>query len=1188
MIKKISSYFFKTFTFCILVLVAALSTGFGLLQTNWCREKLTVFLSEKAEEQGITLKIGKIHGVPPFKWTVDELRIQMDDGRSLELKNAKLRIALLPLLQKKLTISYLSVEEGSYFYSEPSFTWKKMEQTPIAAAKIKSLPFSFASRHIRIRTLHLHNLASKETVSVSIQGKAKVSEDVNEILLYLEIAGKDSSPILTKVYIDGDARTNFLEARIDLKLPSTKLIDPFISLPFDGAFDIKSSIKGPWSTWKSLFSKEKTAGAPLQVALTGVANRLHVPSFELLDSSWKVQGAALLYPDLAINCKKISVKSSFLELAAKFKLDKELDLTKLSSVFVLSDISRFSALAPFALEGDVKGKIKWDKSSSHASITSSNLKIDGMHYSDAKVTLSAANQQNTWKGCFDGTLRSNLLDAKFGGDFAQQNQFIFLSNLNVAALGAQLDGDMQYDFHKDFASGDLFISAPSLRTLRPLLAEESNLDGSLGGEIHFATPLKKKRDNTLEDVRAHILMRNVRYFDKLLSQAVLDMKVHNLLTKPEGILSIECENVLYKDMYFSTLQLKTAQNGSRHPFEIYASGAWKEDMYLRSTGFFQKNGPKWDVEVDTLSGELLRKPFSIKSPFSLQGNTHHLSVDNLFLNIADGTLYLDVKLDENTTKISTKAEHLPLDVLTITKPGVHLYGSTSFDGMLQASPEKHSGYFNVVLEQADLMQQGKEDPLKAKGTLQAHLENNKVQIFSHIYATDQQFLDFSATLPLKYTSAPFSLALDKKAPVSAQMTAEGELEAIFDFINIGSHKAKGLITCHLFLSKNLEDPSLKGQIDLQKGGYENYITGMRLKNVFAKVEAADDKLLLTQFLSDGKEGGTLNATGSMELSPKENFPFCVKADLKDLKLLDFDMISSEFTGELTVTGNTKTAVVKGYVDVPKATIYIGESLPVAVPELDIIYVNRPIHLQGASLKSPKSYPLHYDVNITADDNVFVRGKGLNSQWKGQVHLTGKNATVAAEGSLTLIKGEFSFSGKQFTLTSGEITFHDTPTPSAYIKISGDLQMSDVQVLAVMQGPLSAPTLTFQSIPHMPTSSILARILFNKDISEITAIQALQLANVIVSMSGSGGPDVLEAIRRSIGVDRLTIVGKDGSDEISLQIGWYLTHGVTVSLTQSATSSDVKIEVDLKHGFIFQAETQEQEEGKFSLKWNRNY
>ncbi len=72
------------------------------------------------------------------------------------------------------------------------------------------------------------------------------------------------------------------------------------------------------------------------------------------------------------------------------------------------------------------------------------------------------------------------------------------------------------------------------------------------------------------------------------------------------------------------------------------------------------------------------------------------------------------------------------------------------------------------------------------------------------------------------------------------------------------------------------------------------------------------------------------------------------------------------------------------------------------------------------------------------------------------------------------------------------------------------------------------------------------------------------------------------------MDRLTIVGKGERDEISVQIGWYLSHGITLSLSQSATSSDVTVEVDLKKGFIFQAETQNQEEGKFSFKWNKNY
>ena len=102
------------------------------------------------------------------------------------------------------------------------------------------------------------------------------------------------------------------------------------------------------------------------------------------------------------------------------------------------------------------------------------------------------------------------------------------------------------------------------------------------------------------------------------------------------------------------------------------------------------------------------------------------------------------------------------------------------------------------------------------------------------------------------------------------------------------------------------------------------------------------------------------------------------------------------------------------------------------------------------------------------------------------------------------------------------------------------------------------------------------------------MQAIQLAQVVVSLSGGKGPNILETIRKRLGVDRLNIVSTGSADEITVQIGKYITRGVMVTLSQSQTSSNIIVEVDLKKGFIFQAETQEEEEGKFSLKWNKNY
>ena len=236
------------------------------------------------------------------------------------------------------------------------------------------------------------------------------------------------------------------------------------------------------------------------------------------------------------------------------------------------------------------------------------------------------------------------------------------------------------------------------------------------------------------------------------------------------------------------------------------------------------------------------------------------------------------------------------------------------------------------------------------------------------------------------------------------------------------------------------------------------------------------------------------------------------------------------------------------------------------------------------------FPLYLDVNLDAKDNVFFEGRGLDSQWQGNLHVTGTHVDVHASGRLLLIKGEYLFAGTAFSLTEGEIIFNDKSSPGSYISINGNCALSDVDVIATLHGPLSAPTLTLQSLPQMPISSLLAHLLFNKDITEISAVQALQLAQAILSLSKSQAPDIMEKIRKTLGIDRLNIVStaKNDRETISLQIGKYLMRGVLLTLSQGSENRNVSLEVQLRRGFMLQAQIGENERGKFSFKWHHHY
>ncbi|MES2121360.1 MAG: translocation/assembly module TamB domain-containing protein, partial [Chlamydiota bacterium] len=496
---------------------------------------------------------------------------------------------------------------------------------------------------------------------------------------------------------------------------------------------------------------------------------------------------------------------------------------------------------------------------------------------------------------------------------------------------------------------------------------------------------------------------------------------------------------------------------------------------------------------------------------------------------------------------------------------------------------------HAVLEQADVLHFGKKKPLQAKGSLQAHLNHHTLQVHTDLRASDSQYLELSSTLPVTHTPYPFQISLEMEKPTSAELIAEGNLEDLFDFVNLGFNYLGGNLSSRLFLSRTLEKPSLQGHLDWENGTYENYFTGVVIKGIHAHLEADGDELQLKDLFAHDEKKGRLSAEGKIHLSPKEHFPYGFNAELKSLHALGFNMIDCNLTGPLYFSGDLQQALAQGNLIVDEAKIQLTEELPLEIPTLPVTYIHRPPHLLSQSLAPTPEFQFHIDLDLTADNKVYVEGSGLNAELQGNVHLTGTNTNIDANGSLRLIKGEYQFSGKVFKLTEGEIIFTDKPTPNAYLHLNGTLSLPNVSITAMLRGPLNRPQLTFQSNPQMSTGSILALILFNKDISDISHPEAIQLASTLMSMSGGAGPDVLETIRKSIGVDRLNIVSAgDGSDEIAVQIGKYLTRGVMITLSQSATSSQVMVEVELPKGFVFQAETQEEQEGKFSLKWTRSY
>jgi translocation and assembly module TamB len=1151
---------------------------FAVVQTKGFKKRVQEKLSFIAREAGFVFTIGSIEGDLPFQWTLHGVHLELSPEDILDFDKVIVRVSFLPLLRNELAISYCSINRGKILYSEETLLFPDLS--------LFSLPFHFSIRTFKGESLLFENFQTKETGLFSLRGQGKLKKRATAFFFNAKLYSETSRASYVQATLKGDKEAQSIQAGAQVKMKSAQLLRPFLSPGFETDLFVDASLQGSWKTWEALFASKcknikleikSDQTEPLRGLVNARINKLEANQLKILNRRWLINTSFSLRGDGFLNLSKFALESNLVKGVIKAEFNPSLRLKTSSFQFLIPKLEFLSLYLPVPLQGSLEIDGLYTGQKAEVKLNTDHLYVGSQSYETGKALFQASLEEGIWKGQAELMAREKnlLIEGRTTFTFDGKDR-IAVDECFLTGPDTKIAGNFWIDLSKKEIDGALFGQLFHLSAYRNWAPLHSGIEGTAAAYLDFKGGV----------AHLHLLLNNFHYFKTSAEAIVLDAEFAKARA---GKLSLEATNFRLPQLDVSSFGFHTEwaeeNAGIIGPYRLFAKGGWKEPFEIHSQGKWTQHS----LSVDTLKGYLLKQAFNLEKPFFVKRKNEAFEISECSLVLGQGDLKFALELHQHFAKGYLKARHFPLDLFFISHPSFSLRGMTSIDADIQGNEENMRGRLNVLLEQFDLYQCGKSCPLKAKGSLEANLDHQIVQLHADLKASPDQLFEATATLPLNYTLFPLTVKIDPSRSLSAEMTLEGKLEEIFDFINIGSHHVTGLLSCHLLLAKTLASPSLQGTLELQKGTYENYYTGTSLKDIRAKIQAQGDHLTLAEFEAKDDQGGKANARGELWLNFAKKLPYSLQTEIANLNLLRFDSINGNFTGDLSIAGTSESALASGGLIVNKADLSIPEELPVDLPVLPITYINRPAHLDAKLLQPLPVFPFNLDLALTAPGPIYVRGRGLRSEWKGNAQISGTNTDVAANGSLTLTKGEFIFSGKGFNLTQGEISLTAKPNQTAYLKLRGELQLSDVTIIALLNGPLTSPLLTFQSIPHMPTSSLLSRILFNKDISEISPIQALQLAQTIVTLSGGAGPDVLEKIRKSLGVDRLNIVsGQNGSDQVSVQIGKYLTKGVMVTLSQGVDSSQIIVEVELKHGFLLQAETQEDEEGKFSLKWNKNY
>ncbi|MBS0629952.1 MAG: translocation/assembly module TamB [Verrucomicrobia bacterium] len=868
-----------------------------------------------------------------------------------------------------------------------------------------------------------------------------------------------------------------------------------------------------------------------------------------------------------IQISNFLIEGENLFLRLEGKINPDLSIKEGNLAFYLPALSLFSDKIS---EGSAMGMGQIGLENAKLECFVENLTIEEIPINYSTLLIEATKGAQNWEG--NVHLKSGHPEIPLTAQchFSWSDELL-VDDISIKSPEMSIKGEINLNQ----LNGSLWTKCTDLRTLQPLFPK-NYLKGKLDSQIYFSR----------QNVELKADLQNFAFDDVSAEEVSIDTHIDQNMC---GQISLSAQSIVHEKMKLSQVNFKSIIDPNHSPFEFAIKGKWEDPLELSGSGSLQIQHNGLVVSLNSMDGFALKRSIALQSPVCLDWTTDYFKMSNLSMEIGYGHLLSKIDLDKNSTEIKINARELPLEFIPIFYKHFSLAGTSSFDIDLIAKDNTIEGSCNIALERAHFHSEGQKEPYTTKGSLQIHLSGNRAQIHADLKAKDKQFINLIGSFPVRFQHFPFKITIDPNLTFSSQLTAEGKLEDLFNFINIGQNRIEGWVSTQLHGSKTLRDPALQGTFEIQDGLYENYTSGTCLKQIFAKGIADNKMVRLTDLSANDGDKGSLTAYGQLELKPLEHFPFTLTAEVKDFDVLSYDMLSGTCSGEVNLAGNRLGALLKGDLKVHGATFRIPDQMPAIYPVLPIRFVNPPEKVIITKILPSATFPLELDLQIHVPKDGRVEGRGLNAELKGRVHLTGMAKNLKTQGKLQLVSGEYIFSGKVFKLTSGEVIFSDRSIKNAYISLSGNCDLPEVNVTVMLEGPLTSPKLSFQSSPQLPTSSLLAQILFNKDISEISAVQALQVAQTIISLSGNSGPDILEKIRKTLGIDRLTLVTSENDPgKISLQIGKYLMRGVLLTLSQGAESRNVSVEIDLRKGVKFQAEFNEEQQGKFSLKWHHHY
>ncbi len=768
-------------------------------------------------------------------------------------------------------------------------------------------------------------------------------------------------------------------------------------------------------------------------------------------------------------------------------------------------------------------------------------------------------------------------------DFALWEHSLEIAGLSIRGHDLEVRADLDFDLETHLVHGSVLVETADLSSISRFF--DLNITGALKSEATLAAV------QTEQNITFSLSGEDLGFEDFSISgiQASADMES----LSPQGFFrsDITISGIKAPQAEIDLFTADMKGRADKIEFSSTLAGTFLHPLDLTITGSYSAEESKHIVEVSELLGVYAHEHFHLVSP-----SVFEYSPDKTVLspfNIASGggilSIAADLTLDEVNASIELKdlnIDRIPLQNLD------QVQGTINFDLMLGGRPGSPVVKAEFNIDGLTPATPHLEIPHALNLTAGINLANGQATIEAFLMENQTRLARLDFSLPVDFALEPFKFDLPDPLPLAGRLQSSLDLEQPAQVLLPPDQILTGFFSADFTISGTISKPVLQGKLNVEKGSFEHLDGGIYIADLELRAQADQTMITISEIKASDGLNGQVRGSGSADLSG--DFPWGMKMGMKNFRLINHKLAQVFIdNGDLNISGDSSGAEVSGKIVFQSVEAYLPDQAPPGVVDIDVTEINR-----STEQKIPETqpagdpYPVMLDLDLSFPARVYVRGRGLDSEWAGDLKITGEATAPSVRGDLNVVRGRLELLDRRFNLERESIIFLDGSfPPDPNVDIRAQYHQKGMLINVRVYGPALEPEIELTSDPHMPQDEILAWVLFGRDISSISPFQAIALANAARTLTmGRTGPDMLGQVRDFIGVDDIDISTDPEEGHTQFGLGKYVHEKVYVEVKKgTAPGTDaVRVEVELTPRISLESSVESDSEGGVGIFWKYDY